>query len=77
MFDRIKEVLGLSKDAELAWVFGISPQSLWNRKSNNSVPFKEAIFIAHIADVSLEYLLTGQVKQNQSAKGPRDAEGDS
>jgi hypothetical protein len=60
VFARIKEVLDLRTDAELAWVLGISPQSLWNRKNKNSVPFREALFIAHRANVSLEYLLTGE-----------------
>lgn len=60
VFDRIKEALGFDSDAALAWLFGTSPQSIWNRKRRNSVPYREAIFVALWANVSLEYLLTGE-----------------
>ena len=60
VFERIKEALGCESDAELAWIFGTSPQSLWNRKNKNSVPFREAVFVSLWAHVSLDYLLTGR-----------------
>lgn len=60
VIDRLKEVLGADSDAELAWIFGTSPQSLSNRRARNSVPYREAIYVALWACVSLDYLLTGR-----------------
>lgn len=60
VFARIKEETGLDTDADLAWFLGTTPQSLSNRKQRNSVPYREATFIAAWANTSLEYLLTGK-----------------
>lgn len=60
VFDRIKEALGCDSDAELAWIFGSSPQSISNRRQRNSVPYREAIYVSIWAGVSLDYILTGQ-----------------
>jgi hypothetical protein len=60
VFDRIKECLGMTTDAELAWWFGTTPQSISNRKRRNSVPYAEAIYIAKWANESLDYILTGE-----------------
>jgi len=59
VIDRLKEALGADSDAELAWLFGTSPQSLSNRRSRNSVPYREAVYVSRWAKVSLDYLLTG------------------
>ena len=58
MFDRMKEALGCETDAGLAWWPGTSPQSLSNRRPANSVPYREATFIACRSRLSLKYLLT-------------------
>ena len=60
VLDRIKETLGCETDAELADVFGVSPQSVSNRRVRNFVPYREAIFVAMWAGVSIDYLLTGE-----------------
>lgn len=60
VFDRLKTALGADSDAELAWIFGTSPASLSNRRKRNSVPYREAVFVALWAHVSLDYLLTGK-----------------
>jgi hypothetical protein len=60
VIDRMKEAMGVESDADLAWWFGTSPQSLWNKKSRNSVPYREAIFIANWTRSSLKYILTGE-----------------
>jgi hypothetical protein len=60
VFGRIKEALGCDSDAELAWILGTSPQSLWNRKNKNSVPYREALYVALWVRVSIDYLLTGR-----------------
>lgn len=60
VFDRLKTALGADSDAELAWIFGVSPASLSNRRRRNSVPYREAVFVALWARVSLDFLLTGQ-----------------
>jgi Bacteriophage CI repressor helix-turn-helix domain len=65
VFDRIKEVLGIDSDAEIAWLLGISPQSLWNRKKRNAVPYREAVFVSLWSGASLDYLLAGR----EDAKG--------
>ena len=59
VIDRMKEAMGVDSDADLAWWFGMSPQSMWNKKSRNSVPYREAIFIANWTRSSLQYILTG------------------
>jgi hypothetical protein len=59
VFDRIRETLGCESDAALAWVFGTSPQNISNRRKRNSVPYREAIYVALWAKASLEYILTG------------------
>jgi hypothetical protein len=68
VFDRVKETLGCDSDAELAWIFGTSPQNISNRRKRNSVPYREAIFVALWARVSLDYLLTGggELREDQS-----------
>lgn len=60
VFDRIKEALGCDSDAELAWIFGTSPQNVSHKRKRNSVPYREAIFVSLWAKVSLDYLLTGR-----------------
>ena len=59
VYDRLKEAMGLTSGADLAWRMGVSPQSLGNKKRRNSVPYREAIFVAEKTGSSLEYLLTG------------------
>ncbi|MET2831229.1 helix-turn-helix domain-containing protein [Mesorhizobium shangrilense] len=59
VFDRIEEAMGCETDAELAWWLGTSRQSLSNRRRANSVPYREAIFVARWSRLSLEYLLNG------------------
>jgi hypothetical protein len=60
VIDRIREALGCDSDTELAWIFGTSPQHIWNRRNRNTVPYREALFVSLWAKVSLEYLLTGR-----------------
>lgn len=60
VLDRIKESLGVESDAELAELFGVSPQSISNRRTRNFVPYRETIYIAMWAGVSIDYLLTGE-----------------
>lgn len=60
VYDRLKEALGCDSDAALAWVLGISPQGLWNKRNRNKVPFREAVFVSLWCRVSLDYLLTGR-----------------
>ena len=60
VIDRIREALGCDSDTELAWIFGTSPQNIWNRRNRNTVPYREALFVSLWADVSLDYLLTGR-----------------
>lgn len=68
VLNRIKEAFGMTTDADLSWITGISQQSLTNRKSRNSVPYKEAIFISYWAGCSLKYLLTGDGELWESEK---------
>jgi hypothetical protein len=59
VLDRIKESLGIASDVQLAELFGVSPQSISNRRTRNFVPYREAIYLAMWAGVSIDYLLTG------------------
>lgn len=69
VFERIKEAMGATSDAELAWWLGVSPQNIWNKKRRNSVPYREAIFIAGFSNTSLSYILTGEADPH-SDRGP-------
>lgn len=60
VFDRLKEALGCDSDTELAYHFGTTSQNIWNRRNRNSVPYREAVFVALWAGASLDYLLTGR-----------------
>jgi len=62
VIERMKEAIGIANDADLAWIMGASQQSLWNRKNRNSVPYREAVFVAYFWECSLTYLLTGEGK---------------
>lgn len=66
VFDRMREALGCESDAALAWVFGTSPQNISNRRKRNSVPYREAIYVAIWSKSSLEYILTGVGKLEDS-----------
>jgi hypothetical protein len=70
VFERIKKTLGCDSDAELAWIFGTSPQHISNRKKRNSVPFREAVYVALWAGVSIDYLLTGEQSLQRDKSAP-------
>ena len=56
----LRNLLGCDTDLELAWIFGTSPQNISNRRNRNAVPYKEAIYLALWAGLSLDYLLAGR-----------------
>lgn len=68
VIERLKEAVGAETDAAFAWLTGISQQSLWNRKKRNSVPYREAVFIAAWSNCSLEYLITGEGSLQEEAQ---------
>jgi hypothetical protein len=60
VFDRLRDALGCESDAALAWVLGTTPQGISNRRRRNTVPFREAVFVAEWRGLPLDYLLTGK-----------------
>ncbi|WP_445620637.1 S24 family peptidase [Kushneria sp. Sum13] len=56
---RIKEVLGVSSDKEVAEYFGISSTSVHNWKRRGSIPYDECVELAIAKKASLEWLLFG------------------
>lgn len=75
VIDRIKEVFGCDSDAELAWVMATTRQNIWKWRNRNSVPYREATFLAEWGTVSLDYLLMGRGPiQSRSTFGRGDYE---
>lgn len=60
VIDRLKECLGCDSDSELAWILNTNRQNIWKWRTRNSVPYREAVFLALWARLSLDYLLTGR-----------------
>lgn len=60
ILDRAAKTLGVSSDADLARVLGISAQSLSNMRKRGTVPYEKIVSIAAKKGLSLDYLLLGK-----------------
>ena len=58
--DRLKKVLGVSKDDEVATALGMSPQSLNGYKDRRKIPFVQILEFCEKDDVSLDHVILGK-----------------
>ena len=58
--DRLKKVLGVSRDDEVASALGMSPQSLNGYKDRRKIPFEKILEFCIKEDVSLDHVILGK-----------------
>ena len=58
--DRLKKVLGVSRDDEVAKALGMSPQSLNGYKDRRKIPFVQILEFCEKEDVSLDHVILGK-----------------
>lgn len=58
--DRLKKVLGVSRDDEVAKALGMSPQSLNGYKDRKKIPFVQIVEFCQKEDVSLDHVILGK-----------------
>ena len=58
--DRLKKVLEVSRDDEVAKALGMSPQSLNGYKDMRKIPFVQIIEFCEKEDVSLDHVILGK-----------------
>jgi hypothetical protein len=58
--DRLKKVLGVSRDDEVAKALGMSPQSLNGYKDRRKIPYDKILEFCEKEDVSLDHVILGK-----------------
>jgi len=58
--DRLKKVLGVSRDDEVATALGMSPQSLNGYKDRRKIPYDKILEFCEKEDVSLDHVILGK-----------------
>jgi len=58
--DRLKKVLGVSRDDEVAKALGMSPQSLNGYKDRKKIPYDKILEFCMRENVSLDHVLLGK-----------------
>ena len=58
--DRLKKVLEVSRDDEVATALGMSPQSLNGYKDRRKIPFVQIVEFCEKQDVSLDHVILGK-----------------
>ena len=58
--DRLKKVLGVSRDDEVAKALGMSPQSLNGYKDRRKIPFVQIVEFCMKENVSLDHVILGK-----------------
>lgn len=58
--DRLKGVLGVSRDDEVAQALGMSPQSLNGYKERKKIPFVQIMEFCMRENVSLDHVILGR-----------------
>jgi hypothetical protein len=66
IMDIIKKLKGLNNDYEVAKLLNIKQNTISAKKSRNSIPYEEIITFCHKENISLDELLTGEYKENQT-----------
>ncbi len=65
VMDRLKEALGVRRDAELLPVLGLSSSNYANRKKAGSVPLEDVARVATEKDLDLNWILNGRVRARE------------
>lgn len=60
IMDRMKKILGVAQDKELAQIVGIKSSSISNWKKINSIPFETLFKFSQTYKVSIDWLSTGK-----------------
>ena len=58
--DRLKKVLGVSRDDEVAKALGMSPQSLNGYKDRRKIPYDKILEFCENENVSLDHVILGK-----------------
>ena len=58
--DRLKKVLGVSRDDEVAKALGMSPQSLNGYKDRRKIPYEKILEFCEKENVSLDHVILGK-----------------
>jgi len=56
---RMKDVLGIEKDKDIAAYFGVNPQLIYNWKARGTIPLDQCVKLRFEKGVSLDWLLLG------------------
>ncbi|WP_456490457.1 LexA family transcriptional regulator [Marinobacter nauticus] len=59
ILNRMKEILGLERDKDIAAHFGINPQMIYNWKARGTIPLDQCVQLRSEKGVSLDWLLLG------------------
>lgn len=70
VMDRLRAVLSLKNDAEMAEVLGLKPNAYANRKRNASVPYEEIVSVAAERGLNLDAIFLSGDSQNVVREPP-------
>jgi len=60
ILERVKKVLNVEKDFEVAKIIGIAPNSFSNRKKSGSIPYSQFMTLANSYNLNLNWLFNGE-----------------
>ena len=60
IIQRIKKVLNVKSDKDVAISMGLNPNSFFNRKKRGSIPMTEIVNFGNTHNVNLEWLINGE-----------------
>jgi len=66
VFRRLKYALNVDKDNELADILGLKQNTISTYKKRKSVPYKHIITICDQYNIDLNWVLSGDIPQNQN-----------
>ena len=59
IIQRIKKILNVKSDKDVANSIGMNPNSFFNRKKRGTIPMTEIVLFANTHNVNLEWLING------------------
>lgn len=59
ILEKMKKILGVDKDAEVAGLIGMKPSAFANRKKSGSIPYSHYVTAAKAHNVNLNWLIYG------------------
>lgn len=70
VIERLKQALGVASDSALADALRTTRQNVSKWKARETVPYAEAVFVSFLKNVSLDYLLAGDVGEGTKLRQP-------